>query len=298
MFVGRPMFTKYFKVVFFGFYLIVFAETVLASTEKKLLVDIPWLVQHEHEKGYVVVDVRSTDEYGNGHIPGAVNIPVSVTFNPKRNTDRVASTSHVKTVFSEVGITNDDIVVIYDDGRYIDAGRVFWVFEVFGHKQVKLLNGGYSAWKNKKQPVSKTEPTIKKSNYIPNLEPNRLTTKFSMQMAIKGDNQIIIDARSADEFNGIKSIAVRSGHIPNAKSIPWTNNFTEINGVKYLKPLSELKAVYGNVDQEKKIYLYCNKGKQSSLSYMVMRQLGYDASHYDGSWYEWGNDASLPINLK
>lgn len=272
------------------------SSVIMASNNDKLIVNVDWLKQHIEDKNIVIVDTRSYNEYMEGHIPDSVNIPVSNTFNPKKNKDRVANSAHIQNLFSNVGINYEDTVLVYDSGNHIDAGRVFWVFEVFGHKNVKLLSGGFSAWiKDEDNKVSKNLPDIKKSNYIPRLEPQRLSTKLSMQLAIDDNNRIIIDSRTEDEYNGVKSIASRFGHIPNSINIPWNKNFTEEDGIKVLKSSSELKKVYDQLDSNKKVLLYCNKGKQSSLSYMVMRQLGFDAAHYDGSWYEWGNDDSLPI---
>ena len=279
--------------------LIWYPLSLFASNTELLIVDVQWLKQHKEDQDLAIVDVRSREQYLKGHIPNAVNIPVSSTFNPKTKRDRVANSFYIQSLFSQAGINNNDTVVLYDSGNHIDGGRVFWVFEVFGHKNVKLLNGGFPSWVDNSSNATEIGFTqVAKSNYIPRLEPERLTTKLGIQLAIGDDDRIIIDARSQDEYNGKQSIASRMGHIPSAINIPWNDNFT--NGEKYnkLKSKEELLKVYGSIDPNKKIYLYCNKGKQSSLSYMVMRQLGFDAAHYDGSWYEWGNDELLPIEQK
>lgn len=268
----------------------------IASIQNSLLVDTAWLAENLLTKN-TIIDVRSNELYKQGHIPNAINIPVKSTFNPGNNVDRVANSRHIKTLFSEAGVTYDKKIILYDNGAHIDAGRAFWVFEVYGHKNVKLLSGGYPAWKsNPNNMISITQKKPLKSNYIPKLNPKRLSTKLAVQLAINDSSKIIIDARTAAEFNGIESIASRAGHIPGAINIPWDENFTVKDGVTVLKETSELKKLYSNIDPNKKIYLYCNKGKQSSLSYSVMRELGFDAAHYDGSWFEWGNDKLLPIN--
>ena len=104
---------------------------------------------------------------------------------------------------------------------------------------------------------------------------------------------MIVDAREAEEYLGIKSDSRRYGHIPGAINIPYEKNFTD-DGTA-LRPFSELAKVYGGIDRNKKVITYCNKGRHSALEYFVLRQLGYDVSAYDGSWYEWGNDMQLPI---
>jgi len=266
------------------------------SDENQILIDVNWLVKHQYDPELVIVDARSKADYKKGHINGAINIPVKATFNPKINTDRVGNIKYIAALFSNAGISNDHAIVIYDGNSYIDAGRVFWVLEVYGHKKVKLLNGGIEGWKiSAKQSLSQIETLLPVSDYIPTINSKRFITKFSMQLAIEDKDTLVIDSRDKKDFDGETSIASRSGHIPSAINIPWTENFVEVNGVKMLKPVDELLKIYAVAKQGRRVILYCNKGKQSSLSYTVMRQLGYDAAHYDGSWYEWANDPALPI---
>ena len=265
----------------------------------QVLVSVEWLIKHQNDTNIIIVDARSEKKYKEGHIFGAVNIPVADTFNPLKNTDRVGNLKHIGNLFSNAGIRNDFTVVIYDGNTYIDAGRVFWVLEVYGHKNVKLLDGGIKGWQAySNQALSHVMIKPKKTNYTPAIEPRRLVTKLSMRLAINDKNKVIIDARTKEEFSGKESIALRSGHIPSAVNIPWKNNFTDKNGIRMLKPIDELDAMYKAIAIGKQILLYCNKGKQSSLSYTILRQLGYEASHYDGSWFEWGNDERLPIMQK
>lgn len=276
--------------------LVLIAPAVFANQAGEILVDVQWLERHQNDQNMKIVDARSEEEYKQGHISGAVNIPVSDTFNPIINTDRVGNLKHISELFGKVGIRNEQTVVIYDGNTYIDAGRVFWVFEVYGHKNVKLLNGGIKGWQAyANQPLSQLSKKPQKTNYIPTIEPDRHVTKFSMRLALEDKNKVIIDARSHKEFIGEESIAKRAGHIPGAINIPWEENFRVINGIKILKPIEDLKRLYEVSDNKKQVILYCNKGKQSSLSYTILRQLGHNAAHYDGSWYEWGNNEKLPI---
>jgi len=266
------------------------------DSSNQILVSIDWLIQHQSDPKLMIVDARSEAEFNQGHIRGAINIPVAKTFNPQVNTDRVGNIKYIMALFRQAGIRNDHTLVIYDENSYIDAGRVFWVFEVYGHKNVKLLNGGIKGWRaSAQQPLSNISTPHEISDYVPTINSQRLTTKFSMRLAIEDNSKIIIDSRGKEDFKGDQSIASRYGHIPRAINIPWTENFVETDGVKLLKPFKKLKKIYSKVKKNQRIILYCNKGKQSSLSYTVMRHLGYDVAHYDGSWYEWGNDVTLPI---
>lgn len=285
---------EFYKLTFL--ILVLFSSSVTAKEAGNVLVSYQWLVKHQKEPDIMIVDARSKEEYFEGHIEGAVNIPVSDTFNPEKNRDRVGNLKHISELFSNAGIKKELTVVIYDGNTYIDAGRVFWVFEVYGHKNVKLLDGGIKAWELlSNQPLSQLNEKPQKTNYVPTIDSARHITKLSMRLALEDKNKVILDARTDEEFRGAESIAIRSGHIPNSINIPWNENFKVINGIKMLKPIEELKQLYDAKVKGKKVFVYCNKGKQSSLSYTVLRQLGYDSAHYDGSWYEWGNDEKLPI---
>jgi thiosulfate/3-mercaptopyruvate sulfurtransferase len=260
-----------------------------------LVFDLQVLNDNLGRNDLVVIDARSPMHYKNGHIPHAVNLPVDMTFDRKPNDDRVASIQRIQSLIAAAGITADMTLVIYDDGRYIDSARLFWVLETYGHKAVHVLNGGMDAWISSGFPVSLQARQLPPSKFVPTIVPERLATKLKTRLALDNPAFAIIDARSEEEYAGKKSIAVRNGHIPKAINIPWNSNFTRDNGVLYLKSEHELSKLYAAIDKDNKVITYCNKGKQSALIYFVMRNLGYDVSVYDGSWYEWGNDTNMPI---
>ncbi len=277
--------------------IMVVGSAVAAEVDQdfSLLVEADWLNQRLSDKNIVVLDVRGRNEYLSGHIKGAVNIPVAATFSPNPPKDRVANIGYIQILFGDAGIDTSTGVVIYDNGEYINAGRSFWVLEVYGHKKVMLLNGGYPAWLKKQYPVSSVEVKPKPRQFVAAIQPQRLATRLHTLLATEDDSKLILDARTSDEFNGKTSKSARAGHIPSAINIPWNRNFEDVDGVPTIKSFGKLKQVYSDIDKSKKTITYCNKGKQSSFTYFILRQLGYDVSHYDGSWYEWGNDANLPI---
>ncbi len=265
------------------------------AEQVSLTVDADWLKQNLADKNVVVVDTRDREMYLAGHVSGAVNIPVELTFSPREPKDRVANITHIQKLFGDAGIDNHSQVVLYDHGEYINAGRVFWVLEVYGHKYVKLLNGGFKGWVNKQYPISSEQTVVKPRQFIATIQPQHLATRLHTLLAIDDDSKFILDARPEDEYTGKFSQSARAGHIPSAINIPWDRNLHDVDGVPTIKSIEELKQVYKDIDPAKKTITYCNKGKQSSFSYFILRQLGHDVSHYDGSWFEWGNDAKLPI---
>ena len=129
--------------------------------------------------------------------------------------------------------------------------------------------------------------------FLSHIRPARLATKLGTRLAVDDPGTVLVDARAADEFNGKKSSSSRNGHIPGAINIPYEANFTPDG--KTLRSFKELESIYGDIGHDKKIITYCNKGRHSALTYFILRQLGYDVSAYDGSWFEWGNDPRLPI---
>lgn len=266
-----------------------------AGRNASLLVEPEQLRQMLGSQDLVILDVRSAASYQEGHIAGAVNLPVSDTFQQTGRTDRVAGPAHIQGLLGQAGIDRQKRVIIYDDGKFIDAGRMFWVLEVYGHNNAALLNYGFGGWLERGLPVSMDAYVPQPLAFLAVSQPNRLVTKLSMRLATSSDAFTILDARSAEEFNGKESISSRYGHIPRAVNIPWSENIAQDSDIPRVKTLDELTEVYRDLDPNKKVITYCNKGKQSSFSYFVLRYMGYDVAHYDGSWFEWSTDENLPI---
>ena len=148
------------------------------------IVDTDWLQKHYKHHSVVVVDVRDTNSYKEGHISGAVNIPVQDTFSSKSSIELVAPIGHMQKLLSEAGIDNETNIILYDDGEFVNAARVFWVLEVYGHKKVGILDGGLPLWTIKALPISNTDIKRKPKNYIPTIVPEILATKFSTRLAM------------------------------------------------------------------------------------------------------------------
>jgi len=247
------------------------------------------LLKNPHK--YKLLDVRDELSYKEGHIINAINFPVTLTYANQKLNGKLTDPFTMQKIVQNLGLNANDSIVIYDDGSFFNAARVFWALEVYGFKDVKLLSSGYNHWLNNKHPVTKKIPKVFKSNYITIIDSNRIATKFSTQIATRNPNQIIIDARPNKAYKGVVSSAKRYGHIPKALNIPATHNLNNST----LKNISQLQDIYKNIDKKKKIILYCAIGKISATNYFALRELGYNVSNYDASWKEWGNDFQLPI---
>ncbi|MCI0506411.1 MAG: sulfurtransferase, partial [Gammaproteobacteria bacterium] len=173
--------------------------------------------------------------------------------------------------------------------------RLFWALEVYGLQNVKVLSSGYDNWIRNNFPVTGNIPVVKPNEYVVSIDHRRIASKFSTQLATANPQQIVVDARSADSYQGKTSTAARFGHIPTAINIPVTLNIEETDGIKSLRNFEELKQLYSGLPQNHKVVTYCEIGRVSATVYLALRELGYDVANYDASWREWGNDLSLPI---
>lgn len=243
----------------------------------------------------VILDARSKNDYDIDHIKNAISFPAALTYNNLKENGKIQQPEIMQQYLRERGLDTRSRVVVYDEGNMIDSARLFWTLEVYGLKQVQILDQGYKFWSTKNYPLSQSTPTIKPSNYIATIKHNRLASKFSTQLAINNENKVVIDARSLPAYLGKTSVAKRFGHIPGALSVPFSHNLVQKEGFSGLKSLDELKSLYANIPKEKKVIIYCKVGRVSSTNYFALRELGHDVANYDASWREWGNDESLPI---
>ena len=244
---------------------------------------------------YKILDAREENIYSQSHIKHAINFPVSLTYENKIINGKLTDPLKMQKVIQKLGLNVKDALVIYDDGSFFNASRLFWALEVYGFSNVKLLNAGYKQWNTQKFSVSKEIPTLSKSSYIAIINNKRLATKFTTQIATKNPNHVIVDARGLDAYLGKESDAKRFGHIPKAISIPATHNINYNKELTELKGDKALKSLYKEINKNQKVIIYCAIGKIASTNYFAMRELGYDVSNYDASWREWGNDLKLPI---
>lgn len=244
---------------------------------------------------YKVLDARLNSEYLDGHIKTAFSLPSFLTYEHQSVNGKITNPSKMQNIIKDLGLNTNDKIVIYDDGTFFPASRLFWALEVYGFKNVKLLNASYLDWKDNDLAISKEVPKVKKSNYIVSIDNEKLATKFITQIATKSKGEIVVDARSYKSYVGEESAAKRFGHIPKAINLPASNNIKNDGFTSRLKNINELKDIYKDLDKNKKIVLYCSIGKIASTNFFALRELGYNVTNYDASWKEWGNDLNLPI---
>ncbi|MGB5820394.1 MAG: sulfurtransferase [Saonia sp.] len=269
------------------------------------LIDAEELLYISGNKNIKLVDFRKAEKFSQGHIDGAVHIwrtDIENTSYPYKG--MIPKKEVVEVLLGQLGISQQDTIVVYDNKGLTDAARFWWILKNYGFDAVRLLNGGLSAWEAiNGSLVTKTKtpkPTIFK---FPSESPADVwTNKEDLLAVITSDKQstIILDARTAEEYRGksIKEGAAKAGRIPKSIHIGWEEAMDNEKTGKF-KPFQELEKIYSQMQASKKdtIIVYCHTGARSSHTTFVLTELlGYEnVRNYDGSWAEWSQFNELPF---
>jgi len=285
------------------------AGTALANTAASAstgpLVTAEWLAQNLNRADVRVIEVSvNPGLYERAHIPGAVNLSWHNDLNDKLRRDIVSKQDFEK-LLSKAGVKDDTTVVLYGDTNNWFAAWGAWVFDIYGVKNVKLLDGGRKKWEAESRPLNNRAPEYAATTYRVGKVNLDLRARLTDALAVaEGKSQAkLIDIRSGDEYQGkifapagVPELAIRAGHIPGAVNVPWGQAVQE-DGT--FKPKEELRKLYAGVgiDGSKPIITYCRIGERSSHTWFALSKiLGYDVKNYDGSWTEYGNAVGVPIN--
>ena len=263
----------------------------------QLLVDSAWLETHVNDANLRVVDMVSERKaYRRGHIPGAVYLSVDdVRVKVREGGYRLPTEAEAARLFGDLGIGPDTHVVVYDDSGDLDAARLFFTLDVYGHREVSLLDGGIQAWRRGKRAETTVVPSVARTDYRPARVGERVASAEWVRDRLNDPAIALLDARSPDEYRGKDVRARRGGHIPGAVNVEWQENL-RADGT--FKPVDELRAMYAAkaVTPDKTVVTYCQTHHRAAHSYFVLRLLGYPRLvGYDRSWSEWGNRDDLPL---
>ena len=269
-----------------------------------VLVSTQWVAEHGNDPGVRLVEVDvDTNAYNEGHIANAVGWNWTIQLQDQVRRD-IISRSDLEDLLSRSGIANDDTIVLYGDNNNWFAAYAFWVLELYGHRELKLMDGGRKKWLEEKRPTAWAVPTPVRTSYKTK-EPNpALRARRDQVVQGVGQNgRVLVDVRSPAEFSGeilappgLSETAQRGGHIPGAANVPWSQAVRD-DGT--FKSVAELKALYEprGVTPDKEVIAYCRIGERSSHTWFALRHLLDYANvrNYDGSWTEYGSMIDVPV---
>jgi thiosulfate/3-mercaptopyruvate sulfurtransferase len=271
-----------------------------------VLCETDWLADNLKNSGIKILEVDYDVEnaYKQGHIPGAYMVRWKKDINDPTRRD-IINKQQFETLMSRIGATPESELILYGDFNNWFAAFALWVFQYYGHRRIKILNGGRRKWEIENREYTKEEPIPKSSKYIAQPPDEGIRAYLpDVKRAIERAETVLVDVRSAKEFSGEITAppeypmehAQRGGHIPGAQNIPWAQAVRE-DGT--FKTADELKALYEGkgITPDKHVICYCRIGERSSHSWFVLKYLlGYPSvRNYDGSWTEWGNMIGNPI---
>ncbi len=269
------------------------------------LVTADWVEEHLDDPNVVLIEVdEDTEAYDTGHIPGAITLDWKKDLQDGLRHDFI-SKDRLEALLSEKGVSNDDTVVLYGGNNNWFAAYAYWYFTLYGHADVKLMDGGRKKWELDSRPLTDEVPSRERTSYTAQ-EQDRSIRAFRVDTVAAIGVQNLIDVRSPDEYAGRllapahlpQEQAQRAGHVPTSLNVPWSKN---CNDDGTFKSDEDLKALYAEVgiDDSKDTIALCRIGERSSLTWFVLKELlGHrSVKNYDGSWTEYGSLVGVPIAL-
>lgn len=272
----------------------------------EVLVSTDWVAQHLNDpKVRLVESNEDTLLYAQGHIPGAVQIDWTKDLNDQVRRDYI-SKEEFEALCEANGISNDTTIVFYGDKNNWWACYAMWVFKLFGHEDCRVMDGGSLKWAADQRPTSREVPSYPKGSYKAQARTDYKIRAFRDQVLAHVQQGLpLVDVRSPGEFTGEllhmpnypQEGALRGGHIPGAKNVPWAKAVNEDGTFKSAVDLRQIYEEGQGLSPDQNVIAYCRIGERSSHTWFVLSYLlGYPSvRNYDGSWTEWGNSVGVPI---
>jgi thiosulfate/3-mercaptopyruvate sulfurtransferase len=274
------------------------------AEQNPVLVTTDWVAAHAKDANVRVVEVDvDTTAYDQGHVPGAVGWNWTTELCDTLVRD-IAPQAKLEELLGKSGIDNNTTIVLYGDNNNWFAAWAFWQLKIYGHQDVRIMDGGRKKWLAESRELSTDKPSAPAKTYKAKGADLSLRAFLpEVQKAMKDKSAAMVDVRSPQEFTGeilappgLPETCQRGGHIPGAKSIPWAK---ACNDDGTFKGVDELKALYGaqGITGDKPVIAYCRIGERSSHTWFVLKYLlnFKDVKNYDGSWTEWGNLVGAPV---
>lgn len=265
---------------------------------------LPYIIETEELNGQLnsdsilIVDVGGFEAYQKHHIPGSISMDVrDLRYSMNPAPGQLPSLENLERVFQSIGLTESSHVIAYDHDLGANACRLLWTLEAVNHKNCSFLNGGMTAWINAGMDIEVDSNLSVRSEYKVIINSKVIADKKYVFDAIGQEDIRILDARSPEEFLGLKSPSPRHGHIPGAVNLNWLETINVSKSYK-LKEKSELENLLKqrNISKGDEIIVHCQTHQRSSHSFVMLRSLGYNnVRGYPGSWSEWSSDPEMPV---
>lgn len=268
------------------------------------LVSTAWVEANLNTAGLVLMEC---DEdvllYSTGHIEGAVKIDWHTELNHADNRDYIDGVAFAQ-LLSSKGVKRDDTIVLYGDKSNWWATYAMWVFKLFGHEDIRIMNGGRAKWIEENRPLTKEVASRQQTQY-PVIKRDDTSIRAFKDDVLEHFGKPMIDVRSPAEYSGEKlhmpdypnEGASRGGHIPTARSVPWSKAANEDQTFRSIEDLNQVYRVDAGISEASDVIAYCRIGERSSHTWFVLSYLlGIPkVRNYDGSWTEWGSTVRVPI---
>ena len=253
-------------------------------------VEPQWLEDNVTDPKLVTIDTRPVVKYLAGHVPRAVNLPLTKLLDPK--TLALIPIEQLATILSVTGIDRNSNVVLYDGYDGQSAALLAWTIEYLGHEDVSILSRRIEAWSEEGRELL-YKPVVPQPRKFEH-ELNENVRAQRHELLRKGDVKIL-DLRSRDEFEGRMATEARTGHIPSARNIPWTDLIGDNH--RFLRQRADLEEASKKIglNRTDKVVTYCSYGPRAAVGYLAFQSLGYNVKVYDGSFHQWAQDSRLPV---
>jgi len=256
--------------------------------------------QPNSERRFIILDVGKDSIYQQAHLPGAVHINyLQLQAGTPPAAGLPPATASLEALLSGVGLTPDTLVIAYDDEGGTRAARLLWLLDWLGHRHYCYVNGGIHAWLAADLPYSTEAHVGQLSQYrITQRNEQAIITLDELLACYQTPEVVVWDARSAEEYQGLRRSSAKAGHIPGAVNYEWSRALYGDN--KRLRPLPELRQELHDlgITPDKTLVVHCQTHHRSSFAWLLARHLGYpQVRGYAGSWAEWGNHPDTPVSL-
>lgn len=286
------------------------AVGLVGTAHAGVIVNTDYVLKNKDKAGTILLDARAEDGYKKGHIPGAINLGGKGASKVLRDVDaRLLPTAKLEKILGDAGITREADIIVYSIKGDPSATVPFWILEYLGAEKAKVYMGGIDDWATAKHPLSADVKKLPAAKFTAKVRADRLATTDFVKKNHKSKDVVLLDVRTSKEFSGDDIRALRGGHIPGSVNIPYEQAWVDPETAKKLgagqvkdrhgaalKDDKGLKELYKAVDPKKDVVALCQTGTRSTLTYAVLRDMGYTkVRNYDDSWIVWGSNLDMPV---